>query len=301
VPRRRRQESRLLPLTSLALVVLAAFIHAAWNLLSKRSASAGAVFVAVYTAASSVLYAPWVFWVLASGTSTWSWPAAACIFASGALHLAYSLCLQRGYQVADLSVVYPVARGSAPSLSSIAAFTLLGEHASTRGVAGLVAVVLGIFLISTSGDLSALRRREGSAGLRWGLATGGLIAAYSVVDAFAVSALSVHPVVLDWSANAVRVALFVPIWPRLAATATARMRGHWRTALAVAVLSPLSYIFVLAAIHLGARLSLVAPAREMSMMIGALFGMVILREPMGRWRLVGCAILTVGVVCLGYA
>jgi uncharacterized membrane protein len=61
-----------------------------------------------------------------------------------------------------------------------------------------------------------------------------------------------------------------------------------------------SYILVLVAIGLGARLSLVAPAREMSMMVGALLGMVVLREAVGVWRLVGCVILTVGVVCLGH-
>ena len=66
-------------------------------------------------------------------------------------------------------------------------------------------------------------------------------------------------------------------------------------------LSPLSYILVLSAIEMGAPLSLVAPAREMSMMVGAMFGMLILRERVNGWRLIGCAILILGVVLLGAA
>jgi uncharacterized membrane protein len=70
-------------------------------------------------------------------------------------------------------------------------------------------------------------------------------------------------------------------------------------AIAVGVLSPLSYILVLGALDLGAPLSIVAPAREMSMMVGALFGMIILGEPVGLWRLAGCLVLIAGVVLLG--
>lgn len=74
------------------------------------------------------------------------------------------------------------------------------------------------------------------------------------------------------------------------------MAGGW-----VGALSPLSYILVLSAIEMGAPLSLVAPAREMSMMVGAMFGMLILGERVTAWRLVGCLILIVGVILLGSA
>lgn len=66
----------------------------------------------------------------------------------------------------------------------------------------------------------------------------------------------------------------------------------------VGALSPLSYILVLLALSEGAPLSVVAPVREMSMMIGAVLAVLILREPMDRWRLLGCLLLTLGVVCL---
>jgi uncharacterized membrane protein len=80
-----------------------------------------------------------------------------------------------------------------------------------------------------------------------------------------------------------------------------RMRGRWGLAIGVGVLSPLSYILVLAALGMGAPLSVVAPAREMSMMVGALFGMAILREPVGVGRIAGCLVLIAGVMLLGAA
>ena len=114
-------------LLSLTLVVLAAFIHATWNLLSKRAADAGPTFVFAYNMFACLVYLPWMIWLLLYGDLHWSLPVAGCLVLSACIHLAYSLCLQRGYQVADLSVVYPIARGTGPMLSSIGAFILLRE------------------------------------------------------------------------------------------------------------------------------------------------------------------------------
>ncbi len=286
-------------LASLLLVVLASFIHASWNLLAKRAASVGPVFVFAYNLIACVAYAPWVLYLLARGAGiAWTWAGAGFVLLSGMIHLAYSLCLQRGYQVADLSVVYPVARGTGPMLSTIGAFLILGESPTGAGLLGLALVVAGILLIATQGKLSAFTRPGGQAGVRWGVATGGLIASYTVVDAYAVKALGIAPVVLDWFSNLLRFFLLLPLIlsnPRRAALA---MRGHWWTALGVGLLSPLSYILVLAALTSGAPLSLVAPMREMSMMVGALMGMLVLREKVGPWRLAGCGVLIAGVIRL---
>jgi drug/metabolite transporter (DMT)-like permease len=288
----------LLPLT---LVVLAAFIHATWNLLSKRAASAGPAFVFAYNLVACVVYLPWMVWLLAYGQLTWNLPVAGCLVLSAIIHLAYSLCLQRGYQVADLSVVYPIARGTGPLLSSIGAFIILRETPTTQGILGLLAVVAGIGLISTQGDLTAFRRPKGLEGVRWGTATGSLIATYTVVDGYGVKLLGIHPVVLDWVTNMLRFFILAPVVMSNWARTRERMKGYWLLALGVGALSPLSYILVLSAIEMGAPLSLVAPAREMSMMVGAMLGMLILGERVTAWRLVGCLILIGGVILLGSA
>lgn len=287
--------------TALTLIILAALIHATWNLLAKRAAHAGPIFVFVYTIISAVAYLPWVGWTIMNGAVSWTLPVIACIALSGALHLAYSLFLQRGYQVADLSVVYPIARGTGPMLSTIGAYLLLGEKPSAYGVAGLAAIVCGILLISTQGDWTKFRQPAARRGVRWGLVTGTAISSYTVVDAYGVKALGIHPVVLDWCANIVRVVILAPWVVAHRGQVRERMKNRWGLAVAVGLLSPLSYILVLSALKIGAPLSLAAPAREMSMMVGALFGMLILREKVGPGRLLGCAILVGGVVLLSQA
>ena len=283
---------------ALTLVVAAAFIHATWNLLAKRAASAGAAFVLAYTVFACVIYIPWVVWELARGAMAWSWVSVAFLMLSGFLHLVYSLSLQRGYQVGDLSVVYPTARGSGPLVSSLGAFLLLGETPTPLRVAGLAGVVAGIVLIATQGRLANVATPGGRAGLRWGLTTGALIAAYSLADAYSVKTLGVPPVVLDWFSSLGRALMLAVLFAGRAAPALAAMQGKWRWAIWVGLLSPLSYIFVLSALDMGAPLSVVAPAREMSMMVGALMGMIVLREPVGPWRLAGCAVLICGVIAL---
>lgn len=290
-----------MPVESLLLVVLAAFLHATWNLLAKRAAAVGPIFVAAYNAVACLVYAPWVAVLLMRGALAWSWTIAGVIVLSGLIHLAYSLCLQQGYRQADLSVVYPVARGTGPMWSTLGAILLLGETPTGPALIGLGLVVIGIGLIATGGDLSGLRRPGGRAGLRWGTATGGLIAAYTVTDAYAVKVLGVAPVVLDWFSNGMRFLLLAPLVIADPRRARAKMRGQWPLAIGVGVLSPLSYILVLAALAQGAPLGLVAPMREMSMMVGALMGMLILREPVGLRKLAGCALLIGGVVLLSGA
>lgn len=283
---------------SLLLVILAAFIHATWNLLAKRAASVGPIFVFAYNLVGLIAYAPWVIYLIAKGAVSWSWLAAGWIVLSGLIHLAYSLCLQRGYQKADFSVVYPVARGTGPMLSTVGAILVLGEAPNGLALLGLLAVVAGIGLIATQGDLTAFHKPGSQTGVRWGTATGGLIATYTVVDAYSVKQIGIAPVVLDWFAIVLRFFLLAPLVLANPKRARDKMRGFWWLAIGVGVLSPLSYIFVLFALDLGAPLSIVAPMREMSMMVGAVMGMVILREQVGIGRLAGCAVLIIGVILL---
>ena len=287
--------------TSLLLVILASFIHASWNLLAKRAASVGPVFVFAYNVVACVAYAPWVLYIFANGSIAWAGTSVAFILLSGAIHLGYSLCLQRGYQVADLSVVYPVARGTGPMLSTLGAILLLGEAPTSFGQLGLVMVVSGIVIIATQGDLSRFRQANGQLGVRWGTATGAFIATYTVVDGFVVKTLGIAPVLLDWFSNLLRFLLLAPLVLANPRRSFDAMYGYRWIAVGVGLLSPLSYILVLAALASGAPVSLVAPMREMSMMVGALMGMLILHEPVGAWRLIGCGVLMVGVLLLSSA
>jgi drug/metabolite transporter (DMT)-like permease len=284
-----------LPTASLALVVVAALIHATWNLFAKRASHAGPVFILAYSAISSLAYAPVALWLIGDGGLPWTAAVLGFVLLGGVLHVAYNLALQRGYRVADLSVVYPVARGTGPALSSIGAFLLLGETPELRGIVGLLAVIAGIGLIATDGRLTKFREPGAMRGIYWGLLTGALIAAYSVADGYAVKMLLIAPLVLDWATNVFRTALLVSA---VQSDWREAMAGHWHGALIIGLLSPLGYILVLTALSWGAPLHIVAPTREMSMMAGALFGLIFLGEPVGKVRLLGCAVLIGGVILL---
>ncbi len=140
---------------------------------------------------------------------TWTWPVVGAILTSSLLHLGYSLCLQRGYQVADLSVVYPIARGTGPLLSTTGAFLLLGEPATSTGIIGMLCVVGGVLLIATQGRL-AISSRPRLGGVRWGVVIGLFIAAYTVVDAYGVKVLLISPVLFDWFTCVTRTTMMPP-------------------------------------------------------------------------------------------
>jgi drug/metabolite transporter (DMT)-like permease len=277
---------------ALALVLSAAVAHALWNLAAKRVVGDNVLFVWLYVAASLVLWAPaavvWVavsehrpepVWLLAAGVSA-------------TLHVAYNLVLQHGYAVGDLSVVYPLARGTGPLLTLLVAVTLVGEQPAGLALLGAALVVVGILVCSWPG-----RRQAGAAtraGLVWGVATGITIAAYTLWDHRSVSTLAVPP--LPYFVLAVLlqlVVLSVPAWPRRRELRVVLRRWR-REVAAVAVLSPLAYVLVLQALTT-APVSLVAPARETSIVVGSLLGWLVLREQDPVRRLAGAAVVLTGV------
>lgn len=283
---------------ALLLVVVAAFTHATWNLMAKKAASVGAPFVAAYTGFSAIFFAPAAIWAVLRFGFPMTRFAIICIVASGILHLAYSLTLQRGYSVADLSVVYPIARGTGPLLAAIGAFTLLEEKVTLGATFGLIAIVSGILVLASGGKVTKLAEPTARTGVAWGGATGTFIAGYTVVDAWGAKMLGINPILIDWCANFVRLFFLAPSVLRDWNKFRQQLDGYWLLAAGVGLLGPIGYILVLTALQVGAPLHAVAPAREMSMMIGALLGMIVLGEKLTAARLLGCALIFVGVVLL---
>ena len=145
--------------TAILLIVVAAFAHAGWNLSAKRAGAGGGVFVWLYAAMSAVLLVPVaVVDVLVGGQQpAWSWLPALGV--SGLLHVGYFVLLQRGYATGDLSVVYPLARGTGPLLSVLFAVVLLGERPGVVALVGAMTVVAGVFVIGTAHGTDAQRPR----------------------------------------------------------------------------------------------------------------------------------------------
>lgn len=288
--------------TAFLLIVVAGLIHAGWNIVAKKAAgdSRFAFFTALLM---MVVWAPVGWWWGRSAVPQWGAVEWCLVAASGLLHVAYFVVLLRGYRQADLTVVYPLARGSGPLLSSAVAIVFLGERVSALGLAGIAAVVGGVFLIAGGPGLwraarDPVARARVHAGVFYGLLTGALIACYTVVDGYAVKWAAMSPILVDYMGNFLRVGLLAPtVWRDRPAARVLWLR-QWRYALAVAVFSPVAYVLVLYAMQ-QAPLSHVAPAREVSMLFAALLGGHLLGEGERVSRLLGAVLIAGGVVSLG--
>jgi drug/metabolite transporter (DMT)-like permease len=210
------------------------------------------------------------------------------------LHLGYFVLLQRGYAVGDLSLVYPLARGTGPLLATAAAIVLFDERPSVLVFIGIGLITVGVFLLtSESGSLSSGL----GAGVIYGLLTGVFIAAYTIWDKQAVSGLLIPPLLQSWATTIATTLLLTPIAMTRRKEIRALWRAHKPEVLGVAVLSPLSYILVLTALVF-TPVSYVAPAREISILIGAAMGTRLLSEGDSTRRLMAAAAMVVGIIAL---
>lgn len=288
---------------ALALVLTAAVCHATWNLVAKR-AGGGSHFVLMGALLVAVVWLPAALWVGVEAAWQWGWVEWAVLALSALLHVLYFRALLHGYAVSDLTVVYPVARGSGPLLSSVGAVVVLGETISALGALGALAVVAGVFLIAGGPALwrqaqQPAQRVRVRRGLLWGAVTGVFIALYTLVDGYAVKILLISPILVDYVGNVLRIPVMLPVALRDRAGFAAAWRTQWRASLVVAILGPFSYVLVLYAMRL-APLSHVAPAREVSMLFAALLGGTLLGESDRRMRLLGAGAIAAGVGALAF-
>jgi drug/metabolite transporter (DMT)-like permease len=280
-------------LAALGLVLLAALTHASWNIYAKVAAESRH-FVWLFSAGSVLIYGPVVIAVLIVERPEFEMRHWLALAATSVLHLLYSLSLQTGYRHSDLSVVYPIARGTGPLLSFIGAALLLGETPTAQSVAGMILIVGGILLVA---GIIGHHRRAPGVGVFYGLLTGVLIAAYTLNDGWAVKVLLISPFVVDFTGNLFRMVVLAPRAWRDRAGVALEARKFRRAVIVVSVLGPLGYILVLFAMRL-APVSHVAPARELSTLVGAWFGSRLLREDSGPWRILGASLIVAGVVSL---
>jgi drug/metabolite transporter (DMT)-like permease len=293
--------------TALALILVAAVAHATWNLFSKQASVAGASsFVWLMSLAATGLYAPVVAvsvllspprltlldWVFMVGT--------------GFLQVGYFLFLQASYRLGDLSLVYPLGRGSGALLAALAGIVLLGERPGPAGITGIVLVVLGVLVLGApgrGGDSPAPpapgtpARPRLSRAIMFALVTGTFIASYTLWDKYAVSTLQVPPLIQGYASLPVMALVLAPSALRQRSRTTRVWRDFRRQVTGAAVLSPLAYILVLIAMSFTA-VSAVAPAREVSVLAGVLLGRRLLGEGGLARRLTAAAAIAAGIICI---
>ncbi|MDR0578529.1 MAG: DMT family transporter [Candidatus Accumulibacter sp.] len=284
---------------ALALVLAGAVCHALWNVAAKK-AGGGAAFVFLFNAVSVAAYVPVTIWAWTRWPQHFSgamWFAAA---ASALIHTFYALVLQKSYREADFAVVYPVARGTGPMLSVLIAILLFTERPSLVGWLSVGAILMGLFVSAGGAGIwrgGAERRRLG---LLWGMTTGAFIAAYTVLDGWAIKTLGMVPILFYAACLFIRMLLQAPFSLRRPGELRREWRAKRAAILTIGLLSPAAYSLVLFALQ-RAPLSYVAPVREISMLLGAFFGASLLHEEVKPSQIAGAAIMLAGVVGLAWA
>lgn len=292
-----------------ALVLFVAVLHVVWNAVLKTSGdtlrtASRALIVGVVVFAPVVLAGWWL-----SDRPAIPGDALMLGVVSGFLEAAYFICLAAAYQRGDLSVVYPIARGTAPILSVMLGIVVLGERLAPAGALGVVALLTGILLVQQPWRMIAAVRRHRSAGgplgapgaAEYALLTGVTIAAYSAVDRVAVQ--SVEPWLYAGVVFPV-CAVALLAWVRLIADRRAtggpngapRSPASWLRAGTAGVVSLAAYGLILLAYTL-APLTAVAPLRESSVVLASAWGAIRMREALGardRARRIGGACFVLG-------
>jgi uncharacterized membrane protein len=261
---------------ALGLVLFSALVHASWNYLLKKSGG-GTGLITAASALSLAVYAPVVL------AATWMQGYEfhpfhlVLMLGSGMIHTAYFLLLDRAYRSGgDLSIVYPLARATGPLITIVVAILLLGERPGPAALGG--ALLIGASALVLTGNPFAWHKSDARHAAGFALLTGFMIATYTIWDKASVAKWLIPPLVFDWGCNAFRVMVLVPFARRRAPGAVATAwREQRRAVIAIALLSPLSYILVLTAMVF-TPVSLVAPAREVSILFAALMGAHLLRE-----------------------
>ncbi|MEO7349863.1 MAG: EamA family transporter [Terrimesophilobacter sp.] len=278
----------------LGLIAVAAIAHASWNIAIKRAGARGVGFLWWSFIVGTVVFLPFGVWSLVNANVDllhWLWLAVV----SGALQVIYFFLLQFGYRAGDVSVVYPLARGTGPLLTVVFAIILFGERPDTLALTGAAVVIAGV--VVTAGAGRSVPGRSRRAGVIFGLVIGVLIAVYTLWDSAAVTFGGMPAVGFYWGSVLFQFVLLTPRALRESGELVDTAQAHWRAILLVGLLAPLAYILVLLAIQL-APVSLVAPAREVSVVLVSIAGWLFLREPHPLWRFVGATIVLAGIALL---
>lgn len=283
---------------ALSIVLVSALLHASWNYLTKKSERKRA----------------FIWWALLMGIFlffplfVFSWPQATigltgwnCIIASSFLHACYFWFLGGAYERGDLSLVYPLSRGSAPLFVPLAAVGLMHEQLAPLGITGIALVVSGIYTVhlqSFSGRslLQPLWALRGGASL-WALFTGAAIVSYTLVDKVGVE--TVDPPVYIYL---MLVGTWLLLSPYILLRERPWLRKEWRkhkgSIIIVGFLSFFTYLMILFAMQMS-QVSYVVAVREVSIVFSALFGIIWLGEKHAPHKLMGALLITFGVILIG--
>ncbi len=271
----------------ISLALFAAILHAAWNAFLRNGADRLWT-VTVMSFSSTVVALPFVFIYPMPAPSAWLYVALSAI-----LQVGYSVFLVAAYRYGELGQVYPIVRGTVPLLVTLGGFLLADQRLGTYRMAGVVLVAAGIM------SLSLGKGRAATYSILFALATGAIIAGYATVDAIGVRQAGSSGAYTAWVLvlyGALLPATFIFMRGKLAV-------DFWspetQKALAGGIVALIAYGAVVAAFALGPAGPITA-LRETSVVFAVLIGWLFLGEVLTLRRVVACAIVALGAICLVY-
>jgi drug/metabolite transporter (DMT)-like permease len=270
-------------------VLAAAACHAGWNTLLKLNLEPAAATTLMATA-SGLIALPLAMIFGPPAQAAWPY-----LVATVVIHVAYFLALAEAYRIGDLGQVYPIARGTAPLMTAVIAAVWLAEQPSSFAWAGIVMLAAGILLLAVWGGRRTKRFDARSVG--FALLTSLTITAYTLVDGLGARAAGNPIVYTIWLFLLSGAAMAAYGYLRMGSRLTALAKAHWPITLAGSSLSVAAYGVVIWAMTV-APIALVAALRETSVLFGALFATLILREPLIATRAVVAVVVLTGALLL---
>ncbi|QBD76647.1 hypothetical protein EPA93_11790 [Ktedonosporobacter rubrisoli] len=281
-----------MPLAALGLVLTAAVMHAIWNLMVKQ-ARLKQVFIWWGVIIGTLIYS--VVPIFGPQLPAQAWP---YVISSAIMEALYYITLTWAYNIDDFSLVYPLARGTAPALLALWATLFLQEPPRPAGLVGIGLLVLGLIIVGGSSIWGRLGKASFSTkGILVALATAVCISIYSAIDGAAVRFVPPAPytvLVLGLSGL-----FFTPVilWRYGRRAITTEWKVNWLRIILVAILMLLTYLLVLYAYAMG-NVSYAGAIREVSVVFGAFLGWRLLGEGLGRWRLIGAVFIFAGILTI---
>ena len=273
-----------------ALVLTAAVAHAMWNVAARKVAG-DTVVLWLSLSLGALIMLPicaYVWWQ--DAPPMLSWPGGLCMLATGVFHGLYFALLARAYEHGEISMVYPVARGSGVGLTAFLAWLGLREEISLVGAAAIGLIIAGILTLGAP----ALRREP--RGLKLALGVGLTTVCYSLVDKIGVGYMQpIYYITGMWSIAALLQTPFV--LRQQGTTLTARLRRFWPQIILIGLGAVGTYLLILYA-YTEAPVSYVIAARESSVLIGVALGIIFLKERLTWFKTIGVIAIVGGLVLI---
>lgn len=278
-----------MPLFAFLLVILAATLHALWNFAAKKvSGNLSVIWIGLVLATIAII--PFLFFLSPEQIFvTKAWP---FILATGIIHAVYFFAVAKAYEHGDISIVYPIARGSGIAGTAIIACLLLQEKISPVGTVGILLISLGTLLLG----LTNIHQKRG---IFFSLLVAVMIIGYSIVDKLGVGII--HPLGYIFGLVLLTTIFLAPyMLINRRGELLSAMKNMKKYSLIIGLGSGGTYLIILFVFQM-AQVSYVVAARELAVAIGALLGILFLKEQSTAQKIICITAIVIGMFLIKLA